>query len=164
MELFTPDLGLFFWTVLAFAIFLFAMKKFAWKPLLTMLHEREHSIEEALYVAEKARAEFANLEKEHKRLIKEAQEERMKVLAEARTEKAAIIAEAKEEASKNATRLLENARAEIKIEREAIFNEMKNEIARFSVQIAEVILKQKLENKSVQQQLIDDYIKELKIN
>ena len=164
MELFTPDLGLLFWTIFAFAIFLFVMKKFAWKPLLSIIHEREQSIEEALSIAEKARKEFADLEKEHKRLIREAQEERMTVLAEARTEKSAIIAEAKEEASKNAARLLENARTEIKLEREAIFNEMKNEIARFSVQIAEVILKQKLENKSVQQQLIDDYIKELKIN
>lgn len=164
MELFTPDFGLFFWTVFAFSIFLFVMKKFAWKPLLSILSERERSIAEALSLAEKARKEFAELEKEHKRVIQEAQDERMKILAEARTEKSAILAEAKEEATKNAARLLENARTEIKQEHEAVFNEMKNEIKRFSVQIAEIILKQKLENESVQQQLIDDYLKELKIN
>jgi F-type H+-transporting ATPase subunit b len=164
MELFKPDLGLFFWTVLAFAIFLFMMKKFAWKPLLSILSERERSIAEALSMAEKARKEFAELEIQHKKIMQEAREERLVLIQEARNERSQIIADAKEEAIKNANRILENARQDLKQEREVAFNELKSEIARFSVQIAEIILKQKLENDVAQQRLIDEYIKDIKIN
>lgn len=164
MELFSPDLGLFFWTVLAFTVFLFVMKKFAWRPLLAILSERERSISEALSMAEKARQEFAELEAMHKKVLQEAQEERIKLLQEARLERTQIIADAKDEAVKSANRILENARLELKQERETAFNELKAEIARYSVQIAEIILRQKLENDKAQQQLIDQYIKEIKIN
>ncbi len=164
MELFSPDLGLFLWTVLAFSIFLFVMKKFAWKPLLAILNERERSIADALSMAEKARKEFAEIETLQKRILHEAQEERIKLLQEARNERDQILADAKVEAIQNANRILENAQQELRMEREAAFSELKAEIAKFSIQIAEIILKQKLENDKAQQKLIDDYIKEIKIN
>ncbi len=164
MEIFLPELGLFVWTILAFGVFLFIMKKFAWKPLIGMLNDREQSIAEALSMAEKSRKEYAELELMQKKMIQEAEEERIKLIQEARSEKAQIIAEAKEEAIRNANRIVENAKQELLHERERAMSELKNEIAKFSIQIAELILKQKLDNDKAQQKLIDEYINDLRIN
>ena len=99
MEIFLPELGLFVWTVVAFAVFLIIMKKFAWKPLMGMLNDREQSIADALSMAEKSRQEYAELEIMQKKMIAEAEEERIKLIQEARAEKSQIIAEAKRKQS-----------------------------------------------------------------
>ena len=164
MELFSPDIGLFFWTVIGFLIFAFLMKKFAWKPLLSMLKKRETAIEESLSLAEKARKEFAELEAKQKQMLEEIQQERIKILQETREERSKIISEAKEEAASSAAKIITNARKEMEQERETVVGELKNEILNYSVQIAEMILKQKLEQDNAQKQLLDQYLKDMKLN
>ena len=164
MEILFPDIGLFFWTVFAFGIFLLVMKKFAWKPLLSMLKEREEKIEKSLSLAEQARFELANLDKIQKKMMEEAQDERKKLLQETRADRQKMLEEAKEKAASEANRIIEVARAEINAEREKAFKELKAEILGYSVQIAEMILKEKIEQENTHQHLIDRYLKEMKLN
>ncbi len=164
MEIFQPDLGLFFWTVLAFGIFLFIMKKYVWKSLIDVLNERDRTIAESLSMAEKAREEYSKLQQEQQKLVKETQDERLKILKLANEERTRILAEAQQEALKISQRLIEEARKEISQEKEAAINELKKAIATYSVEIAEMILRQKLENEKVQQSLIDQYLNEIKLN
>ena len=164
MELFFPDIGLFFWTVFAFGIFLYVMRKFAWKPLLSMIKERETSIEKSLALAEQARKELAELEKKQKQMMEEAKEERVILLKETRADRQKMLAEAKAEATSSAHKIIEAARTEIAAERDATFKELKVEILGYSLQIAEMILKQKLEQDNTHHKLIDEYLKEMKLN
>lgn len=164
MELFSPDLGLFVWTVIGFLIFAFLMKKFAWKPLLSMLKARETAIEEALEIAEKARKEFVELEQRQKQMIDQVQQERIKILQETRDERAKIMTVAKDEAVSSATKIITEARKEIEREREIAMSALKNEVLNYSVKIAEMILKQKLEQDTVQKQLLAQYLKDTTFN
>jgi len=164
MEIFQPDFGLFFWTIFTFGIFLLLMKKLAWGPLLEILNKRDKTIAESLSMAEKARQEYAKLEQEQQRMLKEAQEERNKILKTARDERNKLLADAREEALKTTAKLIDEAKREIAKEKEDAINELKNEIAKFSLEIAELILRQKLENDKVQKEIIDQYLKEIKLN
>lgn len=164
MELFLPNLGLFIWTVVGFGIFAFCVAKFAWKPLLSFLGDRDKAIAESLAMAEKARAEYADLEKEKARMLDEAKEERARMQREAREDRGKIIDEAKAQASLAADKIMQEARLEIEREKEAMMAELRNQIAGFSVQIAEMILKDKLADTQAQNKVIADYLKEMKLN
>ena len=164
MALFFPEIGLFFWTVFAFGIFLWIMRKFAWKPLLAMIKNRETAKEESLALAETARAEFAELEIKQKQMFEEAQVERQKLLQETRADRQKILDEAKAEAEARASKIIETTRAELLLERDTAFKELKAELLHYSVQIAEIILKQKMEIDNTHQKLVDRYLTEMKVN
>ncbi|MBW8051031.1 MAG: F0F1 ATP synthase subunit B [Cytophagales bacterium] len=159
-----PEPGLIFWTLLVFLIVLFLLTKFAWKPIIKALKEREDSIEESLNSAEKAREEMAKLKAENEKLLAEAIVERDKMFKEAREASSRIIDEAKEKASQEGAKLIENAKEVINNEKQAALAEVKNQVASLSIQIAEKLLRKKLSDIEDQKELIKELIDEVSIN
>jgi len=164
MELVTPNIGLLFWMTLSFGILLFILGKYAWKPVMKMIKEREKTIEEALQSAEKTKQEMASLHVSNEKLLKEAKEERELLLREARKIRDGIISEAKQKAIDEANLILETARQNIQNEKMAAIIELKNQIASLSIEIAEKILTAELVDKEKQNQLINKLLEEVKLN
>ncbi|MCQ2285207.1 MAG: F0F1 ATP synthase subunit B, partial [Bacteroidales bacterium] len=158
MDLITPQVGLLFWTVLVFAILVFLLAKFAWKPILNMVEERTKNIEDALNSAENAKKEMAGLKAENEQIMKEARAERDKIVKEAREMKDKIIEESKETAKAEADKILVQARKLIEDEKRAAMNELKDQVAALSVEIAEKILMRELSDKKAQSELINDIL------
>jgi F-type H+-transporting ATPase subunit b len=164
MELVTPGIGLIFWTTLSFLIVLFLLKKFAWKPILTTIKEREDSIEDALNAAEKAKEEIKRLKTFNENVLNEAKAERDNILKSAREAKDAIIVEAKERAGKEADKIIDQAREAIQNEKMAAITDLKNQVATLSIEIAEKILKEQLSDEQKQKSLINNMIDEINMN
>jgi F-type H+-transporting ATPase subunit b len=155
--------GLIFWMTVSFLAVLFILRKFAWKPILGALSEREQTIEDALNEAKKAREEIAAMNARNADLMREAREEREVLLKEARDIRDKEIALAKERAKVEADAMLTRARADIQNEKNAAIVEMKNQLAELSIQVAEVILKEKLADPRAQQGLVDKVMAEAEL-
>ena len=164
MDLVTPQIGLLFWTVLIFLVLVFLLAKFAWKPILKMVEERTKNIEDALNSAENAKKEMAGLKAENEQIMKEARAERDKIVREAREMKDKIIEESKETAKAEADKILAQARKLIDDEKRAAMNELKNQVASLSIEIAEKILTKELSDKKKQAELIDDILQQSNLN
>jgi F-type H+-transporting ATPase subunit b len=164
MELVQPGLGLILWMTVAFLLVLFILGKYAWRPIIKALKEREGSIHEALNAANKARKEMEELQFSNAQLVKEAKDERDKILAEARKIKDSIIEESKTKAVDEANRILESARETIKSEKVAVLNELKDQLAGFSIEIAKKILKRELSEPKKQEEFVKELIKDIKFN
>jgi F-type H+-transporting ATPase subunit b len=164
MELIHPDLGTIFWTTIAFLFVLFILRKFAWRPILTFLKEREFSIENALQAAEKARKEMSKLQLDNEKIIAEAKNERDKIIKEARETKESIIEEATEKAVNESKKLIEKARISIQNEKINAMKEIKNQVTILSVEIAAKILQKKLSADKEQQELIEKSLRDIKLN
>ncbi|MCG8476611.1 MAG: F0F1 ATP synthase subunit B [Cytophagales bacterium] len=164
MGLVTPSLGLIFWQVVIFLITLFVLGKYAWKPIMAGLREREENISNALLAADKARKDMAQLKADNESLIQEARREREKILADAQQVAKAIKESAKEEAKREAGRLVEEARAAIQAEKSAALVEVKNQVAAFSLDIAEKVIRKNLADDKEQTALIEGYVKDLNLN
>jgi len=164
MELVKPSIGLMFWMVISFSIILFLLKKFAWKPILGMIQEREDSIENALASAEKAKEEMKTLQASNERILHEAKEERELMLKDAREIREKMIAEAKDIATKEGERLLKAARENIQNEKMAAVTELKNQVASLSIDIAEKILKAELSSDEKQKTLVTTLLKDVHLN
>jgi len=164
MDLVTPALGLTFWMVISFLTVFFLLAKFAWKPILKMIREREKSIEDALASAEKAKLEMAALQSDNERIIAEARGERDRLLKEAREMKDAIVGEAKTKAQAEAEKIMTAARESIHNEKMAAITDLKNQVAQLSIDIAEKILKQELSSEDKQKALINNLLQDVKLN
>ncbi len=160
----SPDPGLFIWSTVAFLILFFLLSKFAWKPIVKALDERERSIEDALSKAEMAKAEMAKLISENEDLLKEARLERDNILKEAKEIKDQIINDAKDLAKTEGTKLIEKAKDEITNQKLAAMAEIKNQVSSLSLAIAEKVLRKQLEDQDKQQALVNDLLKEVKLN
>lgn len=159
----TPELGLVVWTTVAFAILFFILAKFAWKPIMGAITERERSIEDALLKAEAAKEEMSRLTNENESLIKQARAERDLILSEARKVKESIISEAKETAHKEGARMIELARVEINNQKAIALADVKNQVATLSLEIAEKILRKQFEDQAKQDELVSQLLKEVKL-
>ena len=164
MDLVIPSIGLIFWTSLVFIILLFLLGKFAWKPILKSVKERETKIETALEASEKAREEMAALKSQNEDLRKEALAERDSLLKEAREMKDKIVAESKNTAKEEGERIIESAREAIKNEKLAAVTELKNQVAVLSIEIAEKIVREKLSTDEKQKTLVDGLVEEINLN
>ncbi|WP_276498608.1 F0F1 ATP synthase subunit B [Pontibacter litorisediminis] len=164
MELVTPGIGLLFWQTVTFLIVLFLLGKFAWKPIMNALNEREASIENALSAAEKAKLEMQALKADNEKLLAEARLERDKILKEATDAANGIVETAKLKANEEGARMIEQARESIENEKRAAITEVKNMAASLSLEIAEQILRKELSDKNAQQALAQDYIREVTLN
>jgi F-type H+-transporting ATPase subunit b len=164
MELVKPAFGLVFWMVVSFSIILFLLKKFAWPVILGALDERERSIADALNAAQKAKEEMAALKSDNEKLLQEARNQRDLILKEARDAKDAIINDAKSKATEESDRLRRIAREEIHNEKMAAITELKNQVANLSIEIAEKVIRQQLTAEEKQKQLIQDMLKDVKMN
>ena len=137
MELVLPGIGLTFWMVLVFGLLLFLLKKFAWKPILSALKERENSIEEALKSAEAAKDQLSKLKSDNEALYKQAREERDQLLKEAKVMKETIISDAKKSAEEEGKRIIQAASEEINKQKAVAIAELKGQVASMSIAIAE---------------------------
>ncbi len=164
MELISPGLGLVFWMIISFSIVVFVLGKFAWKPILKSIKDREQSIENALQAAEKAKEEMKALIFNNEKLKKEAIEERDALLSEARKIKDAIIEEAKVKAKEEYNRIIENAKESIAYEKIAAMTELKNQVAMLSINIAEKVLEKELSEGSKQQDFLNKLLDDVKFN
>ncbi len=156
--------GLFFWQILLFGLLLILLKKFAWKPILDALNEREEGIQNALDEADKARQEMAELKSSNDQIIKEARAERDSLLKDARKVKDQMITEAKDEATLQANKIIEQAKATINQEKLSAIDELKNKVAEWSVEIAEKVIKEELSDKDKQVKLIEKMLDDATLN
>ncbi|HDS06983.1 MAG TPA: F0F1 ATP synthase subunit B [Bacteroides sp.] len=164
MDLVSPGIGLIFWSTLFFLLLLFILGKFAWPSILTAIRARNESIKQALKAADRAKEEMKKLQADNEKIIAEAREERNAMLREAKEIKEKLIAEAREQASDEAKKIVKSARESIKSEKRAAINEMKEQMARLSVDIAEKILRKKLEDTKEQKSLVEKLISEADLN
>jgi len=164
MELVTPGLGLLFWMLLSFLIVLYILKKFAWKPILKALKDREKSIQNALDSAELERQKMEQLKADNEAIMREAREERDFILQDAREVKDKIILEAKEQAGIEARKIMETARIKIRNEKAAAIEEIRNQVANLSIDVAEKILRQKLKDSKEQKELISKLLDEIELS
>ena len=158
------SIGLFFWQSLVFLLLIFVLKKYAWKPILNAVNEREKSIEDALKEAEKARLEMQSLQQSNEVILKEAREERERILKEARDMKNKMITEAKAAAATEADKAIVSAKAAIEAEKTAAIAELKNQAASLSIDVAEKILGQELSAENKQTAMIGKIIEDVKFN
>ncbi len=164
MDLVTPGIGMIFWSTLFFLVLLFILGKFAWPAILTAVKARNESIRHALDAADKAKEEMAQLQASNEKILAEAKAERDALMKEAKVVKEKLIADAKEQASVEANKLVQSAREAIQAEKSAALHEMKEQIAGLSVEIAEKILRIKLEESKAQKELVDKLINEADLN
>ncbi|TDI79856.1 MAG: F0F1 ATP synthase subunit B [Bacteroidetes bacterium] len=164
MDLLTPDIGLLFWTFMSFAILFFVLKKFAWKPIVKTVNDRENSIREALASADAAKREMQNLTADNEKLLKEARVERDAMMKEARELKTKLIADAKEEAKVEGAKMIANAQAAIQSEKKAAIADIKNQVASLSIEIAEKVVTEELSNKDKQLKLVSDLLGDATLN
>lgn len=164
MDLIIPSAGLIFWQLFGFLALLFILIKFAWKPMLATLAEREASIDGALKAAEQARNEMANLKAENEKLLQEARLERDTILKKAQDASAKMIEEAKTEAGKQGALMIENAKAVIETEKKAALAEVKTQVAMLTLEVTEKLLRKNLSDVKAQSALVDEFIKDLKLN
>jgi len=164
MDLVTPGFGLVFWTTLSFLILLFLLRKFAWKPILGAVNDREKSIEEALVEAQKAREEMANLKADNERILKEARAERDQMLKEARSIREKMIEDSKETARTEAEKILTSAREGIENEKKAALIELRNTVGTLAIEVAEKVLRSELTNSDKSKELVDGYLKDISFN
>jgi F-type H+-transporting ATPase subunit b len=158
------SVGLFFWQLILFLVLLFVLRKFAWKPILGAVEEREKSIEDSLASAEKARAEMERLQSDNERILAEARAERDVILKEAREIKEKMIGDAKTEAGTQAEKIIANAKEQIHNEKMAAVTELKNQVAEMSIEIAEMVLRRELDDKAKQGELVKDQLDNFKLN
>jgi F-type H+-transporting ATPase subunit b len=164
MDLIIPSSGLIFWQLIGFLALLFLLIKFAWKPMLATLAEREASIDDALKAAEQARNEMANLKAENEKLLQEARLERDVILKKAQDASVKMIEDAKSESAKQGAQLIEAAKAVIETEKKAALTEVKNQVALLTLEVTEKLLRKKLSDDKAKVELVDQFIKDLKLN
>lgn len=164
MGLVMPNPGTIFWMLIIFGIVLFVLKKFAWKPILNALKDREESIANALNSAEEAKKEVAGLRADNEKIIAEARKEKDIILKEAKELKEKIVTEAKEKAAQEAQKTIDQGRQQIESEKIAAINEIKNQVAELSVLIAEKVIKTELGNKGEQKKMVDGLVDDIKLN
>ena len=158
------ELGLFFWQVVIFVGLIFLLKKFAWKPILDAVNDREEGIKNALLSAENARKEMQNLQADNQRILQEARLERDNMLKDAREMKEKMVEDAKTEAQAQGQKMIEQAKAAIESEKNAAMAELKLQVSTLSLSIAEKLLKDELSNKEAQTKLVEKMLGDVKLN
>lgn len=156
--------GLFFWQTIIFVGLILLLKKFAWKPILDAVNEREEGIKNALLSAENAKKEMQNLQSDNQRILQEARLERDAMLKEAREMKEKVIADSKLEAQIQGQKMIEQAKAAIQSEKNAAMAELKSQVSSLSLEIAEKLLKDELSNKEAQVKLVEKMLGDAKLN
>lgn len=164
MELVTPGFGLVFWTVITFIFLFIILRKFAWKPILGAVHDRETSIKSALDSAEAARREMENLQADNERILQEARLERDAMIKEARSMKDKMIADAADEAQAKADQIIKQAQAAIQSEKQAALADIKSQVGKLSVEIAEKVVRAELSNAGMQAKLVEDMLGDVTLN
>ena len=164
MDLLLPHLGLIVWTLIAFLVVLFILKKYAWKPILKGLNDREANIADSIATAEKVKLEMAQLKSENEALLATAREERAVMLKEAKDIRDKMINDAKEDAKSQAAKIITEAQASIQNQKMAALTDIKNQVGNLVIEVSEKILRRELSDKNEQEKYIRDLAKEIELN
>ncbi len=164
MDIVLPDFGLLFWTALVFSILLILLAKFAWKPILNAVNEREQKITDALDLAEKTKAEMKAMQSQNENLLKEARSERDAIVRDAKETATKMVEDAKNAAKTEAEKVMAAAREAIVSEKNAAIAELKNQVAGFSIDIAEKLVRGEMSSDSKQKELAEKLAADIKMN
>lgn len=164
MDLIIPDYGLLFWTGLTFLILLFLLVKFAWKPILGAVNAREQRIADALIQAERAKEEMKALQSKNEDLLKEARAERDAMIRDAKETASKMVEDAKQAAKEESAKIMASAKHSIEAEKNAAISELKSQVASFSLEIAEKILRKELATDEKQKSLADKLAEDINLN
>lgn len=164
MDLLNPEIGLFFWSLLAFLLVLFLLKKFAWKPILSALDEREKGIADAIASADRMRQEMGMIQAENEKLLATAREERTQIIKEARDMQDKMINDARDRARTEADKILADASDQIQRQKMAAMTDVKNQIGKLSIEVAEKILRQQLAGADAQNKLMSELTEDIRLN
>lgn len=164
MQLLTPDFGLLIWTLVAFLVVFFILKKFAWPAIIKGLKEREQNIADSIATAEKVKLEMAQLKNDNEVLLAKAREERAALLKEAKETKDKMINEAKDEAKAQAAKIIADAQASINHQKMAALTDIKNQVGKLVIEVSEKVLRRELSNKTEQETYIKQLAEEAKLN
>ena len=164
MDLLIPSFGLIIWTLVAFLLVFFILKKYAWKPILKSLNDREATIADSLATAERMKAEMAQFKSENEALLAKAREERAVLLKEARDTKDKIINEAKEQAKLEANKIITDAQCAIQQQKMAALTDVKNQVGQLVIEVSKKVLRRELSNKTDQETYIRQLTEEVKLN
>jgi F-type H+-transporting ATPase subunit b len=159
-----PDIGLVFWNTIAFLVLLIVLGKFAWKPMLKAIAERESGIEEALLRADKMKAEIAAMQNENEALLAKAREERAGMIKDAKETADKMVSDAKDKAKQEYERIISDAQLAITQQKNAALTEVKNQVGSLVVEVAEKILRKELSNKAEQESYIKQIAEGVKLN
>ena len=163
-NLINPDPGLIIWTLIAFGTVFIILKKYAWKPILDALDEREKTISTSLEQAGKAREEMAKLKADNDKILAEAKEQRAAILKEAREASDKLVHEAKEKAKEEAQKIVANAKIEIETHKMAALTDVKNQVGLLAIEISQKILKRELKEKQAHDAFVAGLVEEMKLN
>ncbi len=164
MQLLTPAFGLIIWTLLAFVIFFFILKKFAWKPIIDSMNKREKGIADSLATAETVRAQMAELKNENEILLAKAREERAQMMREAKETRDKIISEAKEQARAETNKIIADAQGAINQQKMAAITDLKNQVGNLVIEVSEKVLRRELNNKEEQEKYIQQLAQNVDLN
>ena len=159
-----PDIGLVFWNTIAFLVLLIVLGKFAWKPMLKAIAERESGIEEALLRADKMKAEIAAMQNENEALLAKAREERAGMIKDAKETADKMVSDAKDKAKQEYERIISDAQLAITQQKNAALTQVKNQVGTLVVEVAEKILRKELSNKAEQESYIQQIAEGVKLN
>ncbi|MBS1735777.1 MAG: F0F1 ATP synthase subunit B [Bacteroidetes bacterium] len=164
MELLLPKLGLIFWTLIAFGITLWILRKFAWKPILSSLDEREKNISDSILSAENVRKEMSQLKSENEALLAKAREERATMMREAKETRDKIIEDAKEQARLETNKIVADAQSVINQQKMAAITDLKNQVGNLVIEVSEKVLRRELGNKEEQEKYIQQLSQNIELN
>lgn len=164
MDLLVPSFGLIIWTTLVFLLVFYILKKFAWKPILSSLKQRETTIADSIATAERVKAEMTQLKNENEALLAKAREERAQMLKEARDTKDKIINEAKEQAKIEANKIIVDAQLAIQQQKMAAVTDVKNQVGQLVIEVSRKVLRRELGNANEQEAYIRQLAEEVKLN
>lgn len=159
-----PQIGLVFWTTIAFLVLFFVLRAFAWKPMLKAIHDREQGIEDALSKADKMKADIAAMQSENEALLAKAREERAQMIKEAKETTDKMVADAKNKAKSEYDRIVADAQVAINQQKSAALTDVKNQVGSLVVEVAEKVLRKELANKSEQESYIKQLADGVKLN
>ena len=159
-----PDIGLVFWNTVAFLVLLIVLGKFAWKPILKAINERESGIEEALLKADKMKAEMAAMQNENEAMLAKAREERATLIKEAKEASEKMVAEAKDKAKSEYDRIVADAQLAITQQKNAALIDVKNQVGALIIEVAEKVIHRELSNKAEQEKYIKELADVVKLN
>ena len=164
MQLLTPALGLIVWTLIAFLVVFFILKKYAWPAIMGGLKKREETIAEALASAERIKGEMAQMKSENESLLAQAREERAGMLKDAKNTADKMVSDAKEKAKTEYDKILADAQSAIQLQKNAVLTDLKNQVGALVIEVAEKVLRQELNDKSKQENYIRQLSEEVKLN
>lgn len=164
MELLLPKLGMMVWTLIAFGIVFFILAKYAWKPIVGSLQERQNNIDDAILSAEKVRKEMSELKSENEELLAKAREERGIMMREAKETRDKIILEAKEQAREEMNKIVADAQSVIHQQKMAAITDLKNQVGNLVLEVSEKVIRRELSNKEEQERYIQQLTQNVDLN